>query len=182
MAPLLPAMSAAAAPSCPSEGKVRVCVPSDFDWSSVANLDLPDNLIFEDSGYFSGSFARIQTSRDRCKSLEQSAHEAVPHTTTITANATKPWFCTQGFDRPRIEAFFCYKMDNLSARKPCFSLNALTAAITWSRAGSHASSASSSARERTTRAGIHSLRAISASLSASASIQWGGVVVWSPSM
>ncbi len=68
MAPLLPAMSAAAAPSCPSEGKVRVCVPSDFDWSSVANLDLPDNLIFEDSGYFSGSLT--QSDADYVERLE----------------------------------------------------------------------------------------------------------------
>jgi hypothetical protein len=38
-----------------NEGKVEVCVPSDFDWSVYASLDLPANLIFEDDGYFSGS-------------------------------------------------------------------------------------------------------------------------------
>jgi hypothetical protein len=62
--------SAAAAP----EGKVQVCVPVDFNWSSYASLELPANLVFEDSGYFSGSLT--QSDKDYVERLNRTGSEA----------------------------------------------------------------------------------------------------------
>src|SRR5579863_7271262 len=45
-----------------SDGKVRICVPEDFKWVASSPLELPLGLIFEDSGFFSGSPTQSDTS------------------------------------------------------------------------------------------------------------------------